>query len=95
MQERLLGAALGATFTALVVLENRKAVHRSIVYDNPVHYEVGLTSFLDCISVYSRNLKAIHYPGVHVLIQFLYISDHKRTGFAIDLGSEYRDLNPC
>ncbi|XP_074586065.1 uncharacterized protein LOC141841769 [Curcuma longa] len=38
-QERLLGAALGATFTALVVLENRKAIHRSIAYDVPVHYE--------------------------------------------------------
>ncbi|WOL09610.1 hypothetical protein Cni_G18363 [Canna indica] len=38
-QERLLGAALGSTFTALVILENRKAIHRSIPGYRPVHYE--------------------------------------------------------
>ncbi|RRT74538.1 hypothetical protein B296_00022441 [Ensete ventricosum] len=40
MQERLLGVALGAAFTASVVLGNRRAIHRSISDNRPVYYEV-------------------------------------------------------
>ncbi|URD77903.1 hypothetical protein MUK42_03592 [Musa troglodytarum] len=36
-QERLLGVALGAAFTASVVLENRRAIHRSISDNRPEH----------------------------------------------------------
>ncbi|KAJ8512172.1 hypothetical protein OPV22_002606 [Ensete ventricosum] len=38
-QERLLGVALGAAFTASVVLGNRRAIHRSISDNRPVYYE--------------------------------------------------------
>ncbi|XP_065029829.1 uncharacterized protein LOC135581681 [Musa acuminata AAA Group] len=38
-QERLLGVALGAAFTASVVLENRRAIHGSISDNRPAYYE--------------------------------------------------------